>query len=456
MIFLENGDEVEQISAERLAEIMGIDTTIVEKLRKNPVFEVNPALTKPDKLNGGIIAPAGRASKPYFFKKIGGIMHVIRYADSVVPDKVNPRISTYSPTRLWFYDQLEIVQDFDLALFKYCLPACGDSPEKSQNWHYSFQNKEAKALKTTERAAKIGKALSEINGGMSDADIWLVAKGIYAQNSGHGRVIPNPSAANKTVAEVKADLTELALRDPDLFLNSCDDRINEFYGMVLDAVDRKIFEIRISGAVKSWFWNFGPLKDNKICDIPGGANDFDQLRSTIEADPNKYYANVVKAVKDHGGKESLANFIHNNNHDPLVMNEEPVIDHEKEALRKQVAEQDDRLKRLESVLEGLQSKPTTVKAPEGPEVDLFANKSFEQPKEENEGYVPMHEKVTPKYVVPSGPSGYNDSRSLMQTISGEEKINNKHIGIFWAWCKQGDVTSDNMVDKVKEALAVEI
>lgn len=315
MLLLENGDDAKQITVEKFAQLMGIPSDVIEKLKKNPVFEINPQKTRPDKLNGGFIAPAGKGSKPYFFKEIDGITCIIRYYKSRVPDKVNPRISTYDPKRVMFEDMLSIYPELDLAMFMYCLPTCADSPNPVKDWHYTFQNKEKKAIGIRDNAAKISKALAlvnneEANGGLSDNDILLTAKGIYAQNTGV-KVIPNPSQKNKTVIEVRADLTQLIFKDVDLFLDSADSDVNEFYGMVQDAVDRGIFIIKQSpnSSVRSWYWEGGSQSGKLITDIPSGQNDFDMLKAAIEADPNKYYQNVIKALAETKGRESMASFL---------------------------------------------------------------------------------------------------------------------------------------------------
>lgn len=318
MLLLENGDEAKQITVEKFAEIMGIEPEMIKRIAKNPVFEINPQKTKPDRLNGGLIAPAGKGSKPYIFREIDGITHIIRYYESRVPDKVNPRISTYEPKRVVFEDQLSIYPKLDLALFMYSLPSCFDSPNHKPDWHYSFQNKEKKATATIDSSAKLSKALAYITnpsdkGGLTDGEILLIAKGIYAQNTA-SRVIPNPSSKNKTVTEIRADLITLVMRDADLFLDSADSDVTEFYGMVMDAVDRGIFSVRTSSNsnAKGWYWEKGPMKDKFICDIAGGQNDFDMLKSAIEADPNKYYQHLNSTIKQETGKQNLADFLKEN------------------------------------------------------------------------------------------------------------------------------------------------
>src|SRR6184192_726903 len=318
MLLLESENETRQISTAEFAEMVGISKAVVEKLKKNPVFEINPTKTKPDKLNGGLIAPAGKGSKPYFFHEIDGIMHIIRFYKSRVPDKINPRITTYDPKRVAFEDQLSIYPDLDHALFMYALPICADSPTAQLDWHFRFQNKEKQAIEIRDNAAKISKALALVNnpvntGGLSDGEIMIVAKGIYAQNTGV-KVIPNPSQKHKTVMEVRADLTQLIFKDVDVFLDSTDSDVNEFYGMVLDAVDRGIFGIRqsLNSSVKSWYWEVGALRNKLIVDIQNGQNDFDALKGAIEADPNKYYQFVLKTVKEAAGRENVAAAIKQN------------------------------------------------------------------------------------------------------------------------------------------------
>ena len=68
-----DGENETQITAEAFAEIFGVSNQVFEKIMKNPVFEINPRLTRPDKLNGGFIAPAGKRTRPIIQHKIKGI-----------------------------------------------------------------------------------------------------------------------------------------------------------------------------------------------------------------------------------------------------------------------------------------------------------------------------------------------------------------------------------------------
>lgn len=333
-IYVVEGDDHRQITTDDLAKMMKIDKKILDKLKKNPVFEINPKLTKPDKLNGGVIAPAGKMSKPKIYLKVkkvtgdpngiitddtDGLRVELRYAIAIVPDKLNHRISTYEPKRLVFYDQLDVVPNLEEALFKYILPSCKDSPiADKRNWYYSFQNKEAAAVMVNERGQNMAKALAYIsnttdNGGLTDNQVKLIAKGLYAQNR-NPSIIPNPSAHNKTLAEIKADLITLVLKSAEmaeLFLNSCDDDVNEFYGMLLDAVDRGIFGIRkgSNASARGWYWEQGSNAGTHITDIGSGVVDFDALKAAVEANPNAFYASITKAVTEAVGKQNIKDFI---------------------------------------------------------------------------------------------------------------------------------------------------
>lgn len=342
-IYIQEGNDHRQISADDLAKIMGISKEVLQKIRKNPVFEVNPKLTKPDKINGGITAPAGKGNKPIIYVKVkkapdspyGVIVKndneamtattlKLRYCISIIPDRENHNIFTYEPKRLNFYDRLEVINNnIEQSLFFFCLPSCVNSPvADKRNWYYQFQDKENKADLDIDKATKISRAFALINnkeseGGLSEASLLLVAKGLYTLNEGT-KLIPNPSARNKTIKEVKADLINLAYKDPDLFLNSTDDDVNKFYGMVMDAVDRQIFEIRTSGKQKAWYWADGPDKGQKICEITGMESDFNHLKGAIEANPNAFYANITRAVSQAQGRDNVANFMRNQKDEDFV------------------------------------------------------------------------------------------------------------------------------------------
>lgn len=444
MLLLEDGDNAKQISPKDFADMMNIPADIYKKLELSPVFEINPQKTKPDKLNGGLIAPAGKGSKPYIFVERDGITKIVRYYDSRVPDKVNPRISTYEPKRVTFEDQLSIYPKFDLALFMYCLSCCKDSPlneEKTAfDWHYSFQNKEKKAIGIRTQAAKISKALALVNnetadGGLSDNEIVLTAKGIYAQNTnGSARVLPNPSQKNKTVLEIRADLTELIYKNVDLFLDSADSDVNEFYGMVLDAVDRGIFEVKQSpnSSVRSWYWNGGSQNGKLISDIPAGQVDFDILKGAIEADPNKYYQNVIKALAETKGKENMADFLKKEKakmspmeHERQVM-QSPVPNMAKEPVRTPPPPPSENLMKSEN------TKQIT-----GPDTII----------DENEPVInvnPMAEGKDPVFVMPEK---FNDTTKLLRSFNGGVFPPQNLNKIWYDKIKAGEINQENMKEQ---------
>lgn len=436
--------------------MMAIPADIYKKLELSPVFEINPQKTKPDKLNGGLIAPAGKGSKPYIFVERDGITKIVRYYDSRVPDKVNPRISTYEPKRVTFEDQLSIYPKFDHALFMFCLGCCKDSPLNEEktvfDWHYSFQNKEKKAIGIRTQAAKISKALALVNneienGGLSDNEIVLTAKGIYAQNTnGSARVIPNPSQKNKTVLEIRADLTELIYKNVDLFLDSADSDVNEFYGMVLDAVDRGIFEVKQSpnSSVRSWYWNGGSQNGKLISDIPAGQVDFDILKGAIEADPNKYYQNVIKALAETKGKENMADFL------------------KKERAKMSPREYERQI--MQSPVPNMGKDPVRPAAPDPSPAAAIQDEQFDEviideddendaisgPDEhieDNEPGIdvnPMAEGKDPVFVMPEK---FNDTTKLLRSFNGGVFPPQNLNKIWYDKIKAGEITQENMKEQ---------
>lgn len=403
MLQLSNGSTTEQIDAKRLAQIMGIPDDIFDKLEKNPVFEINPSLCKPDKLNGGVIAPAGKSSKPVFSIKKDGLTWTIRYYTAEIPDKINPRITKYEPVRVKFEDKLAIYPELDLAVFMYCMPSCADSTLAMPNWWYTFQNKEKKAKTVTDRAGKIGEALVLINKDLSDHDILMIAKGLYAQNR-EMKVIPNPSAKNKTIGEIKADLTTLAMSNPDLFLTAADSDINEFYGMVLDAVDKGIFKVRVSpNQVKSWYWEVGPLKDSPLTDISPAQNDFDALKSYIEADPNRVFGTLTKAHQQLSGQQNMENFF-------------------KDIKR----EKNEYLKK--GILNDMQEEINRVNPP-------VVNTGG-------------HTEAPPIKL----PASWNDAISVFTEFNDNKRPEPKVLGKFWEGVKDNSITAENIREKLSELL----
>lgn len=416
MLYLEDGEDVRQITTDELAKLMGIDEKTIKKLKVNPVFEINPVKTKPDKLNGGVIAPAGRASKPYFFIDEGGLKKIIRYATAVIPDRVNPRLSTYEPKRVYFYDQMDVVPDYDLALFKYLLPVCKNSPIHISDWHYSFQDKESKAIETNEKATLISRCLglitnAEVDGGLTDGELLIVAKGIYATNRNE-RLITNPSAKNKTIAEIKADLIELALKDPQLFLTSADSDVTEFYGMVLDSVDRGIFEVRISNNIKAWYWNSGPKKDELIVDITGTQNDFDVLKAAVESDPNRYYQAVNQAIKQASGKENIEQFLAKEK--ARAKEDAIIIKSDERKIQADDEPTEDELEALAAAASKTQSKPPA------------------------------------EFVLPAN---FQDSVTLLMSFNEGKRSSPKSTGIFWRAIKEKKVTVENIKEIAEKAIA---
>lgn len=463
MLLLESENDTKQISVTDFAEMVGISNDIVEKLKKNPVFEINPTKTKPDKLNGGLIAPAGKGSKPYFFVEIKGIVHILRYYKSRVPDKVNPRITTYDPKRVVFEDQLSIYPELDHALFMYALPICQDSPTAQPDWHFRFQNKEKQAVEIRDNAAKISKALALVNnatnaGGLSDGEIMIVAKGIYAQNTGV-KVIPNPSQKHKMPIEVRADLTQLIFKDVDVFLDSTDSDVNEFYGMVLDAVDRGIFAVEQSpnSSVKSWYWKSGPKKGNLIVDIQPGQNDFEALKGAIEADPNKYYQFVLKSVKEASGRENIAAVIKANKAQAARPVEPAPVDKPAPTAKSieakhapEPAPADDDLFETYDDEDSENGEADKILGPPDDDEGQANTLDFEHTTNHEFGAAPDLSQKPASFVIPTN---FNEAAKLLGSFNNGKFPNQQLNKKFYLEIKAGNITLENLQERAQNILA---
>src|ERR1700749_501781 len=118
-IYIKEGNDHRQITADDLAKMLKIEAKTLDKIKKNPVFVINPKRVRPDKLNGGFIAPAGKGSKPKINVKVkvsptnpngvistdvtGTIEKTIIYAISITPNPVDERLFAYEPRRLIFW-----------------------------------------------------------------------------------------------------------------------------------------------------------------------------------------------------------------------------------------------------------------------------------------------------------------------------------------------------------------
>jgi hypothetical protein len=267
------------------------------KIEKTPEFDLNEKRKNTKKFGQSkeISSPAGTRVHAFFnVKYIGkdtrfnGKTIEIRYAESInqVPmgDKM---VDQYYPIKVMFAGEAMLVNsnDIDLALFFYLHPLQETSPFRSQlkeKFHWSFKDMEARGKVKMAKVNVLREALNEVDA-LSGEKLKIVAKGFGV--AGVDSLEP---------ITIQGELSDMAQRNPALFLEKIGKKDIMFRGLILNGIDRGLFKTQNIHNNKSWIWGIGQFQGNKIIDIiPGSTPDVDLLVNHIMANINNYYASII-------------------------------------------------------------------------------------------------------------------------------------------------------------------
>lgn len=318
----------EEVGLEELSQKLGI-TIPLDKIRKKPVFEIDPSKIVRDIANGpnATRSRAGIDFHSYFrWKNKQGKNVEIRFCTNRNPNPdTEGRTEIFSPKYVHFDGEaVWLNEDETEAVFFWLHFYNKTSPCRttSQPVEYDFVDDAAKAEKKIEGIQSKRKAMLFADTLEGDA-LVIVAKGL--------RIVGANSMDERTL---KAEVLEYALNKPDEFLKKGNSQVNQIEGLIIDAVDKEIFTKSSEYGTKTWKWNKGVHKGDLIVELSAtGKDDVQALITHIQADINKFLpvlidisktvnatANAEKAL---AGVDILKQFGHKNVDEVIKVDDAP-------------------------------------------------------------------------------------------------------------------------------------
>lgn len=277
----------------------------IDKLRKAPVFEINPIYKVPDKLNGGFKVPVGNSFDAVFFGRNRKTGHTdeLRFVLSKTASRVGDKlIDVYDPKKVVFRGDAVLKTDIEEAIYFWLHPKNKTSPFRSPKttkpWRYIFVDNEAVANQVIESIRILTEALNHA-GSLSGRTKVIMAKGLNIQ-----------SVENMEPYQLTAALLNKAKENPALYMEKVAKNDTLFDGMIQDAIDKNMFISKDTSGLKSWFWNAGPNNGEKIVDVTGGVQDpavvlFNFIRENIE----RFYTPITNLSLSISSQEKASTFL---------------------------------------------------------------------------------------------------------------------------------------------------
>lgn len=246
----------------------------VDKIKKKPLYEINPVHVVPDHHNNGAGAVKVRQGiefPAYFRVKLRNGEDVeIRYCTNRTPDRTtHGQTEIFTPRKVSFEGKAEFIGDEeDKAVYYYLHFYNKQSPFRMKGFQYEgkpfeyeFQDNEAKAdasiamirLRTeaTTHALKL-----------DGEELMIIAKGMKLEGV-HGM----------EPREVKATLMQFADSNPKLYMEKAQSQVNHIIGLIYDAIDKDIFKLENYGGINRWRWALGAKKDELIVELSSNVRD---------------------------------------------------------------------------------------------------------------------------------------------------------------------------------------
>ncbi len=240
----------EKMSVNEVLQLLGLkDQVKIPESKRKRVFEFTRKT--PDRLNGGTRIPRSVNAIPQFsvYSEKLGYTVTIRYATSQKRKKdsepeYSPLYLSMLPDELGF---VEINDDF-IFLFWYLHPTHELSPfyKSGTPVDYKFLNKDSIAKMEIEREEYLINGLAIIIGdnAWNIFQLRRLAKGLK-----------EPGVDELTDSQVKQVLRNIAHKDPVGFYNSTRVADFMFEGLVQDAVDKKVLELKSLNSLERWYLN---------------------------------------------------------------------------------------------------------------------------------------------------------------------------------------------------------
>lgn len=256
-----------EVKASDVGKIIGYHVPL-DKIKKKPLFEINPALMSKDPANGaGAIKCRQSMEFPavFFTKSKTGETLEIRYATTSTPDmKTLGQSNKYSPRMVEFDGKAEFIgDDLDKAVYYWLHFYNEGSPFRAAGipFDYSLVDDDAKANKLISELTLKGKATSHA-AALNEDEMILIAKGMKI-----------PGASSMELLMVRAQLMQYASNSPAQYLAAAQSTVNQVKGLIYDSIDKLIFVCENTHNIKRWKWGKGPKEGQLIFEMSSTVQD---------------------------------------------------------------------------------------------------------------------------------------------------------------------------------------
>lgn len=293
MILVDN----KQLKPEEVGQMFNIP---VETVKKYAEFKINENLKGYDLGSRKKRDTQERLFPAVFFAEDkSGVNREIRYASrkSQVKDRDGRVTDKFAPRKVKIDGDITVVNELSLALFLYINPKSKNSPFRDQGpvmWEYEFVDRQAVAKQNVGRGESMKSALNHASASKGP-DLKLLAKGMGLQN-----------LDSMTELEIQAELTNLALQNPQEYIDKAGKQTTKMDGRIIHAIDKGIFKFDQSFGTPKYLWAMGPNKGQLICEVTNQSITPElYLQNFIKANLDKFYTQLL-AILDNVNVEEQA------------------------------------------------------------------------------------------------------------------------------------------------------
>lgn len=289
-----------QIDLASLSQALGI-TIPLDKIKKKPLFEINPALIFKDPANGvGATKHRNSMEFPCYFQALlkDGTSVEIRYCTNRTPDaKFMGQTEKFSPRMVEFDGKAEFIQDdLDKAVYYWLHFFNKTSPFRKDGLPYEYElvDDQGRANELIANITLRSKATAHA-AALSGSELIITAKGMKIAG-----------ANSLDELSIKAQLMQFASDKPAEYLNKAQSQVNHIEGLIRDSIDKGIFVLENVFNSKRWKWAMGVKKGEIIVEMSSSVSDDDQALIThIAQNIQEFLPVLIDTAKTTNAKTNL-------------------------------------------------------------------------------------------------------------------------------------------------------
>lgn len=290
-----------EVGVSELLSVLGVDRTLINK--KSREFEINPQMVKRDK-----------QGNPKFPRALGIgtkiTVHSKKYDRNVdvrIVETVKKResrsgfVNVYSPQQIFIHGRYRHASNYEEFIWMMINPDSEGSPFRAQNarWRYRFVDVEAIDSAEIEAERIRIRAMSLIVGdnAYTITQLRQIAKGMNI-----------PNVDDMAPDSVRKELRKIAVQNPVAFYNACTGKEVVFNGMVQDAIDRGVLELKSSDGLRRWVF-----ENEELGFVQANSDSVTIIRNIVL----ERAAELIPRIKDALNKKSTTEVLNNKNLDGL-------------------------------------------------------------------------------------------------------------------------------------------